>query len=138
MGVGKKSDFTKSMTASPPATRYQIKNFLELSRNKGQSFGAARDKQPDNCYTVPQMQKVPGPKVLKNKYSTSRKNRREITTITPCDPKQLTLSKRKRPTAMLQAQGNTKQWICSPRTVGSVWVSILIIAFQSSTMDSVS
>lgn len=60
-GYGNKSDFTQTLTVSPPVTKYQIKSFVEESRSKGKSFGLDREKLPDNSYLIPQMQKVPGP-----------------------------------------------------------------------------
>lgn len=63
-GYGKKSDFTRTLTASPAATKYDLKTFVDESKNKGKSFGLEREKLPDNSYLVPQMQKVPGPGVV--------------------------------------------------------------------------
>lgn len=60
-GYGNKSDFTRTLTVSPPVTKYEIKTFLDESKEKGKSFGLTREKLPDNSYLVPQLQKVPGP-----------------------------------------------------------------------------
>ena len=66
MGYGNKSDFTKDLTASPPVTKYNLKTFVDVSKEHGKSFGTAREKLPDQSYLVPQMQKVPGPGQVKN------------------------------------------------------------------------
>ena len=41
-GYGNKSDFTRTLTVSPPVTKYEIKTFLDLSKDKGKSFGLTR------------------------------------------------------------------------------------------------
>lgn len=41
-GYGNKSDFTRTLTVSPPATKYEIKSFLDESKDKGKSFGLTR------------------------------------------------------------------------------------------------
>lgn len=41
-GYGTKSDFTRTLTVSPPATKYQLKTFTDDTKNKGKSFGLDR------------------------------------------------------------------------------------------------
>ncbi len=45
IGKGKKSDFTKDLTASPGATRYEVRSFFDDNKAKvrGYSMGASRD-----------------------------------------------------------------------------------------------
>lgn len=61
MGFGKKSDFTKTKTESPPPTHYPIKSSFEDPKHKGRTFGCAREKSPDRSYLVPQIHANPGP-----------------------------------------------------------------------------
>ena len=61
LGYGPKSDFTKDLTASPGATKYNIRSVLDQSKNRGKSFGLSRELSPDRSYFVPQLQKIPGP-----------------------------------------------------------------------------
>lgn len=89
-GYGNKSDFTRTLTVSPPATKYEIKSFLDESREKGKSFGTTREKLPDNSYLVPQLQKVPGPGLVPMKiYSMIMRSTRRGTIVSPCVPNQL-------------------------------------------------
>ena len=60
-GYGSKSDFTKTLTASPSVTTYRHKSEFTENKNKGKTFGGPRDVAPDRSYLVPQLQKVPGP-----------------------------------------------------------------------------
>lgn len=60
-GSGKKSDFTKPLTCSPPSTLYMYKSVFEDGKNRGKSFGASRDRSPDRSYFIPQIHKNPGP-----------------------------------------------------------------------------
>jgi hypothetical protein len=60
MGFGKKSDFTKTKTESPPPTHYLVKSLFE-EKKKGRTFGCAREKSPDRSYLIPQIQLNPGP-----------------------------------------------------------------------------
>ena len=45
IGYGKKSDFTRCLTVSPSADKYNLKTFWEenISRKKGPSFALNRD-----------------------------------------------------------------------------------------------
>lgn len=61
LGYGKKSDFTKDLTSSPPVTKYNLSTFVEMTANHGKSFGTAREKLPDRSYLIPQLHKNPGP-----------------------------------------------------------------------------
>jgi hypothetical protein len=54
------------LTSSPAATKYDLKSFVEQGKNKGKSFGLQREILPNNSYLIPQMQKVPGPGVVRN------------------------------------------------------------------------
>lgn len=60
-GYGKKSDFTKDLTASPGSTKYTHKSSFDAGKNKGITFGLEREKLPDNSYLIPQLSKFPGP-----------------------------------------------------------------------------
>lgn len=60
MGFGKKSDFTKTKTESPPPTHYPMKSVFD-EKSKGRTFGVAREKSPDRSYLIPQLHKNPGP-----------------------------------------------------------------------------
>ena len=60
-GYGNKSDFTKTLTASPSVTTYRHKSVFTDNKNKGKTFGNTRDGSPDRSYLVPQLHKVPGP-----------------------------------------------------------------------------
>ena len=62
-GYGRKSDFTKDLTASPRATLYSHKSVFEeqTSKKNGKSFGLSREKSPDRSYLIPQLHKNPGP-----------------------------------------------------------------------------
>jgi hypothetical protein len=59
IGVGKKSDFTKTTTFSPPPIQYHVETTLN-DLAKGKTFGCARDNSPDRSYLVPQNHKNPG------------------------------------------------------------------------------
>ena len=59
IGYGRKSDFTRDLTASPPATLYRHKSIFE--DKKGKTFGSSREKSPDTSYLIPQLHKLPGP-----------------------------------------------------------------------------
>lgn len=59
MGFGKKSDFTKPTSESPPPTQYPTKSGFD--EKKGRTFGCAREKSPDRSYFIPQIHKNPGP-----------------------------------------------------------------------------
>lgn len=84
-GYGNKSDFTRTLTVSPPATKYEIKTFLDESKEKGKSFGTTREKLPDNSYLVPQLHKVPGPGfVLIKICSMIMRNTEKETIVSPC------------------------------------------------------
>lgn len=99
-GYGKKSDFTRTLTVSPPATKYEIKSFLDESREKGKSFGTTREKLPDNSYLVPQLQKVPGPGfVLMMICSMITRNTRRETIVSLCVRNPSTLSRKSCPTS---------------------------------------
>lgn len=99
-GYGKKSDFTRTLTVSPPATKYEIKSFLDESREKGKSFGTTREKLPDNSYLVPQLQKVPGPGfVLMKICSMITRNTRKGTIVSPCVPSRSTSLRKNCPTS---------------------------------------
>lgn len=65
-GYGTKSDFTRTLTVSPPATKYELKSFVDESKSKGKSFGLDREKLPNNSYLIPQMRKVPGPGLVQD------------------------------------------------------------------------
>ena len=60
-GYGSKSDFTKTLTASPSVTTYRHKSAFTENKNKGKTFGNTREGSPDRSYFVPQLHKVPGP-----------------------------------------------------------------------------
>ena len=60
-GYGNKSDFTKTLTCSPGATKYNLKNVLEESKHKGKSFGCSRNKSEDQSYITTKGKNVPGP-----------------------------------------------------------------------------
>lgn len=60
-GSGKKSDFTKTFTCSPPSTLYMYKSVFEEGKTRGKSFGGSRERSPDRSYLVPQLHKNPGP-----------------------------------------------------------------------------
>ena len=60
-GYGRKSDFTKTLTASPSVTTYTSKSVFEQNKGRGKSFGSARDRSPDTSYLIPQIHKNPGP-----------------------------------------------------------------------------
>lgn len=66
-GYGNKSDFTKTLTVSPPSSKYIHKSIFENSEKRGRSFGCARDLSPDRSYLIPQLQKIPGPGKVKIK-----------------------------------------------------------------------
>jgi hypothetical protein len=75
-GYGTKSDFTRTLTASPAATKYELKTFVDEAKTKGKSFGLDREKLPNNSYLIPQMQKVPGPGVVLNSiYSMTTRSK---------------------------------------------------------------
>lgn len=111
-GYGNKSDFTRTLTVSPPATKYEIKTFLDDSREKGKSFGLHREKLPDNSYLVPQLHKIPGPGgVSFVLFSTKTTRRKSPITASPCGPSQSISSRRSSPTRSLQDQERTKKSI---------------------------
>jgi hypothetical protein len=60
-GYGDKVDFTKTLTCSPPSTKYVPKSVFEENKDKGNKFGVNRDQSPDRSYLIPQLHKVPGP-----------------------------------------------------------------------------
>lgn len=62
-GYGKKSDFTKDLTASPRATLYSHKSVFDqdTSIKRGKTFGLSRERSPDRSYLIPQIHKHPGP-----------------------------------------------------------------------------
>ena len=60
-GCGSKSDFTRTLTASPSVTTYRHKSVFAENKNKGKTFGGSRDVSADRSYFVPQLHKVPGP-----------------------------------------------------------------------------
>jgi hypothetical protein len=41
-GYGTRSNFTRTLTVSPPATKYSLNSFVDDSKNKGKSFGLDR------------------------------------------------------------------------------------------------
>lgn len=59
IGVGKKSDFTKAATLSPPPIHYHVETTLS-DLSKGKTFGCARENSPDRSYLIPQNHKNPG------------------------------------------------------------------------------
>ena len=64
-GYGSKFDFTKPLTVSPPATKYNQKSFCDDSKKNGLTFGLSRDGSPDRSYLIPQLHKNPGPGKVK-------------------------------------------------------------------------
>ena len=64
-GYGNKSDFTRTLTCSPPSTKYEHCSLFEKSKGKGKSFGLSREQSPDRSYLIPQLQRVPGPGKVK-------------------------------------------------------------------------
>lgn len=78
-GYGSKFDFTKPLTVSPPATKYNQKSFCDDSKKNGLTFGLSRDGSPDRSYLIPQIHKNPGPgKVNFYLFSMIMKNLKKI------------------------------------------------------------
>lgn len=63
LGYGKKSDFTQNFTKTPGANSYSQKSLFDNNKKKqkGATFGIARQNSPDRSYLTPQQQKNPGP-----------------------------------------------------------------------------
>lgn len=111
-GYGNKSDFTRTLTVSPPATKYEIKSFVDESREKGKSFGLHREKLPDNSYLVPQLHKIPGPGgVSIALFSTKTTRRKWAITASPCGPSPSTSSRRSSLTRSLRDRVRIKRSI---------------------------
>jgi hypothetical protein len=98
-GYGTKSDFTRTLTVSPPATKYELKTFVEDTKSKGKSFGLDRQKLPNNSYLIPQMQKVPGPGVVQSIiFSMRMRNKKWKIIVLLCGQNQLILLRKNFPT----------------------------------------
>ena len=61
VGQGKRSDFTQTLTSSPPSTKYSHKSIFEKDHRKGKTFGLSREGSPDRSYLKPQIWKHPAP-----------------------------------------------------------------------------
>ena len=72
LGYGTKHDFTKDLTASPGATKYNIRSIFDENKTRGKSFGLSRELSPDRSYLVPQLNKVPGPGQVKYMLLSTR------------------------------------------------------------------
>ena len=83
--LSKRSDFTKTLTCSPPSTKYMHKSFFQKDPRKGKSFGTSRDRSPDRSYFIPQLQQIPGPGQVKNNtiFSTMIKSQEELLLVIP-------------------------------------------------------
>ena len=69
-GYGKKSDFTKDLTTSPPASKYHIQTIFDKNKTsrKGFSLYLSRERLPDRGHIPLGPLKVPAP----NKYDTQK------------------------------------------------------------------
>ena len=60
IGIGEKSDYTKDLAKTPGSWHYKPNTYYEFAKQKGKSFGVARDKRKDSSYLIPQIHKHPG------------------------------------------------------------------------------
>lgn len=83
-GFGNKIDFTRTVSCSPPPTRYNSKSFVEESKNLGKTFGTSRDYTPGRSYMMPQLN-TPGPSdVIDLLFSTMERNCCQTVPHTAC------------------------------------------------------